>query len=145
MLRVSALCPKHGSWYCRLISTGGRCAVFTSLLHSNRTCNVAAMPAAEADISSISVAATAQSPLLTFEALPAWLQDNAYILRGYRRYTIFCLMLLVLAIARTFSKRETYLDLIRRPQYSWSGCARSIFGCRLTCLTYCVSYLPLNF
>ncbi|CAE6524561.1 unnamed protein product [Rhizoctonia solani] len=40
-----------------------------------------------------------QSRLLTYETLPAWLQDNAYILRGYRR-----------------------------PQNSWSGCARSVFG-----------------
>ncbi|CEL54445.1 adiponectin receptor [Rhizoctonia solani AG-1 IB] len=40
-----------------------------------------------------------QAPLLTFDTLPAWLQDNAYILRGYRR-----------------------------PQDSWLGCARSVFG-----------------
>ncbi|QRV99917.1 adiponectin receptor [Ceratobasidium sp. AG-Ba] len=38
--------------------------------------------------------------LVNYEALPKWLQDNAYIRTGYRR-----------------------------PQYSWFGCARSVFGC----------------
>ncbi|KAF8609920.1 HlyIII-domain-containing protein [Ceratobasidium sp. AG-I] len=37
--------------------------------------------------------------LLSYEALPKWLQDNSYIRTGYRR-----------------------------PQYSWSGCAHSVFG-----------------
>ncbi|CAE6425491.1 unnamed protein product [Rhizoctonia solani] len=55
--------------------------------------------AAEEAVSTVCAAAASQSSLLTFEALPAWLQDNAYILRGYRR-----------------------------PQNSWSGCARSVFG-----------------
>ncbi|KAF8600336.1 HlyIII-domain-containing protein [Ceratobasidium sp. AG-I] len=58
-----------------------------------------ARPTAEAGISRIGVVTVARPPLLTFEALPAWLQDNSYILRGYRR-----------------------------PQYSWSGCADSVFG-----------------
>ncbi|CEL63910.1 adiponectin receptor [Rhizoctonia solani AG-1 IB] len=43
--------------------------------------------------------AAAQPLLLNFNALPIWMQDNAFILSGYRR-----------------------------PQYSWSGCARSVFG-----------------
>ncbi|KAH7343170.1 HlyIII-domain-containing protein [Rhizoctonia solani] len=51
-------------------------------------------------IAAVGVAAAVVQPLLlNFDALPAWLQDNAFILTGYRR-----------------------------PQYSWSGCARSIFG-----------------
>ncbi|KAG8780009.1 hypothetical protein FRC12_023568 [Ceratobasidium sp. 428] len=47
----------------------------------------------------VSAAAIAQPLLLTLDALPVWLQDNSYILTGYRR-----------------------------PQYSWSGCAHSVFG-----------------
>ncbi|KAG9100865.1 hypothetical protein FS749_012391 [Ceratobasidium sp. UAMH 11750] len=53
---------------------------------------------AAAEVVDTAVAA-AQPLLLTLEALPVWLQDNTYILTGYRR-----------------------------PQYSWSGCARSVFG-----------------
>ncbi|QRV79917.1 adiponectin receptor [Ceratobasidium sp. AG-Ba] len=48
----------------------------------------------------VDAAATVVQPLLLkLEELPEWLQDNSYILTGYRR-----------------------------PQYSWSGCVRSIFG-----------------
>ncbi|KAF8600652.1 HlyIII-domain-containing protein [Ceratobasidium sp. AG-I] len=54
--------------------------------------------AAAAEVADVA-AAVAQPLLLTIEALPAWLHDNTYILTGYRR-----------------------------PQYSWSGCARSVFG-----------------
>ncbi|CUA67863.1 hypothetical protein RSOLAG22IIIB_03295 [Rhizoctonia solani] len=43
--------------------------------------------------------AVAEPLLLKFDALPTWMQDNAFILSGYRR-----------------------------PQYSWSGCFRSVFG-----------------
>ncbi|EUC66207.1 hemolysin III family channel protein [Rhizoctonia solani AG-3 Rhs1AP] len=51
-------------------------------------------------VAAAGVAVAAVQPLLlTFDALPTWLQDNAFILTGYRR-----------------------------PQYSWSGCARSVFG-----------------
>ncbi|CAE6438966.1 unnamed protein product [Rhizoctonia solani] len=51
-------------------------------------------------VAAASVAVIAAQPLLLkFDALPAWMQDNAFILSGYRR-----------------------------PQYSWSGCARSVFG-----------------
>ncbi|CAE6340842.1 unnamed protein product [Rhizoctonia solani] len=55
--------------------------------------------AAEEAVNTACPAGVAQPLLLTYDALPAWLQDNAYVLRGYRR-----------------------------PQYSWSGCARSVFG-----------------
>ncbi|CAE6427761.1 unnamed protein product [Rhizoctonia solani] len=54
--------------------------------------------AATVATNSVAVAA-AQPLLLTFDALPVWLQDNAFIRTG-----------------------------CRRPQYSWSGCARSVFG-----------------
>ncbi|CAE6392393.1 unnamed protein product [Rhizoctonia solani] len=51
-------------------------------------------------VAAATVAAVVAEPLLLkFDALPTWMQDNAFILSGYRR-----------------------------PQYSWSGCFRSVFG-----------------
>lgn len=55
---------------------------------------MAAKPATEVAASTVCTVAAAQPRLLTYEALPTWLQDNAYILRGYRRYNTFHLLII---------------------------------------------------
>ena len=73
--------------------------------------------------------------LLRFEELPPWRQDNEFIRSGYRRY--------VLAFARSIEGTTEFGDLEKdvltryiRTQYSFVGCAKSVFGCRSHCFVF---------
>ncbi len=66
--------------------------------------------------------------LLRFEELPAWRQDNEFVRSGYRRCAP-SFFLFFSVVCRRGEQGEVLMDDVCRTQYSFLGCAKSVFGC----------------
>ncbi|CAE6432482.1 unnamed protein product [Rhizoctonia solani] len=77
-------------------------------------------------VAAVSVAVAAVQPLLlTFDALPTWLQDNAFILTGYRR----CLVISTTKVVARRCNALDYSGIIVLTVGSFYPCLRYGFFC----------------